>query len=115
MQVFAHIHIFAHKLTHYFPYSLSRLSLHTQINFDSDESEKECSVCQELFELDSTCLKLPCTHCFHKDCIVPWLKDHNTCPVCRKELPTSINNEAVSVEGTGSGTSTAAASETGLD
>ena len=32
-------------------------------------------------------LQLPCGHCFHGGCIRPWLLEHNTCPVCRHELP----------------------------
>ena len=47
-----------------------------------------CSVCICDFELGSQGMFLPCGHTFHPDCIKPWLKDHNTCPVCRKELPT---------------------------
>ena len=27
--------------------------------------------------------QLECTHCFHSKCINKWLKNHFTCPVCR--------------------------------
>jgi len=47
-----------------------------------------CSVCMSDFEIGVKGIFLPCGHIFHPDCIKPWLKDHNTCPVCRKELPT---------------------------
>ena len=47
-----------------------------------------CSVCITDLELGTKSLFLPCGHIFHGECIKPWLKDNNTCPVCRKELPT---------------------------
>jgi hypothetical protein len=47
-----------------------------------------CTVCQDNLTLGTKALFLPCGHTFHPDCIMPWLKEHNTCPICRYELPT---------------------------
>ncbi|XP_033750157.1 E3 ubiquitin-protein ligase RNF115-like [Pecten maximus] len=46
----------------------------------------QCSICMEDFSLNEVVKKLPCEHHYHKDCIVPWLEMHGTCPVCRKDL-----------------------------
>ena len=48
----------------------------------------ECSIClMEVKEGEDTIL-LPCGHMFHDNCVTKWLKIHNTCPLCRFELPT---------------------------
>lgn len=47
-----------------------------------------CPICTEEFEMNEPAKKLPCDHLFHIDCILPWLKRHCSCPMCREELPT---------------------------
>jgi len=47
-----------------------------------------CAICCCNIALGEKGQLLPCGHMFHPNCTKPWLKDHNTCPVCRYELPT---------------------------
>ena len=47
----------------------------------------ECSICQEPFQEGETVMKLHCRHLYHQDCVQSWLADHNTCPLCRVEMP----------------------------
>lgn len=48
----------------------------------------DCSVCKEDFASDERLVLLPCTHLYHTDCIMPWLKLHDTCPTCRYSINT---------------------------
>mmetsp|Transcript_5122 Transcript_5122/g.6427 ORF Transcript_5122/g.6427 Transcript_5122/m.6427 type:complete len:184 (-) Transcript_5122:168-719(-) len=51
--------------------------------------EEGCVVCRENFRVGDVVMRLPfCSHCFHEDCALMWLNRHNTCPFCRRELPT---------------------------
>jgi len=47
-----------------------------------------CAVCKDQIEVNEEVKRLPCSHWYHGDCILPWLGIRNTCPVCRYELPT---------------------------
>ncbi|KAE8677886.1 E3 ubiquitin-protein ligase RING1-like [Hibiscus syriacus] len=47
----------------------------------------QCAVCMDEFEEGTEAKQMPCKHRYHKDCILPWLEMHNSCPVCRHKLP----------------------------
>lgn len=47
-----------------------------------------CIVCMADIEIGADTLMIPCGHMFHDKCVKLWLEKHNTCPVCRFELPT---------------------------
>jgi hypothetical protein len=52
-----------------------------------------CPVCQDVPVEGQETLQLPCDHTFHSDCLKPWFAEHNSCPVCRSELPTADDLE----------------------
>jgi hypothetical protein len=45
-----------------------------------------CAICQDELVEGVTELVLPCGHCFHEDCIIPWLERSRSCPNCRKPV-----------------------------
>jgi len=47
------------------------------------ELKAECSVCMDDVTLGDEVVVLPCNHWFHEACATAWLKEHNTCPICR--------------------------------
>ncbi|KAK4166278.1 hypothetical protein QBC43DRAFT_314367 [Cladorrhinum sp. PSN259] len=46
----------------------------------------KCVVCVEDMVQGEKATFLPCNHFFHGECVTPWLKEHNTCPVCRRSI-----------------------------
>ena len=51
--------------------------------------DKSCNICLDsLDKKESTVLPCNSNHYFHRECLVPWLEIHNTCPCCRHEFIT---------------------------
>nr|NP_649859.1 iruka [Drosophila melanogaster]Q9VHI7.1 RecName: Full=E3 ubiquitin-protein ligase Iruka [Drosophila melanogaster]ACL88784.1 CG11982-PA [synthetic construct]AAF54321.1 iruka [Drosophila melanogaster]AAK93431.1 LD47007p [Drosophila melanogaster]AOQ08395.1 CG11982-RA [synthetic construct] len=63
-----------------------------QINAEEVNRKIQCSICWDDFKIDETVRKLPCSHLYHENCIVPWLNLHSTCPICRKSLADDGND-----------------------
>ena len=51
-----------------------------------DDSERKCLVCQCEYEEDDELRRLPCSHCFHTECVDQWLAEKDACPYCRQAI-----------------------------
>ncbi|XP_057510249.1 E3 ubiquitin-protein ligase RING1-like [Actinidia eriantha] len=51
-----------------------------------------CAVCKDQFVIGVEAKQLPCKHMYHSECILPWLSQRNSCPVCRFRLPTESDD-----------------------
>jgi hypothetical protein len=57
------------------------------------EDGVQCVVCREEFKDDQLIMQLPCKHYFCEDgCAVQWLKQQDTCPVCRARVPPVVED-----------------------
>ncbi|GMP86552.1 hypothetical protein CsSME_00039283 [Camellia sinensis var. sinensis] len=54
--------------------------------FKDEKCTRTCPVCLEEFGEGTEVTSMPCCHLFHHGCIVPWLKSHNSCPMCRYQI-----------------------------
>ena len=53
---------------------------------DENDCNVKCLVCQFAYEKDECLRRLPCGHCFHRDCVDQWLLSKDFCPYCRKPI-----------------------------
>ncbi|KAK2060992.1 hypothetical protein LY76DRAFT_391556 [Colletotrichum caudatum] len=58
------------------------------------EGKTECTICIDDFNEGDEATVLPCKHWFHDQCVVMWLKEHNTCPICRTPIEEPRNRNS---------------------
>lgn len=50
-------------------------------------NQTSCAICLEEYEQGEKLRQLACGHCFHHDCIKPWLTERSaSCPLCKLEV-----------------------------
>lgn len=54
------------------------------------EKDTQCTTCFEDFKLGELVVELLCRHIFHTQCVVPWLQQRPSCPICRQEVVASM-------------------------
>ncbi|KAK4748876.1 hypothetical protein SAY87_015462 [Trapa incisa] len=79
----------------YVPATLSSVGALATIPADRLEAGDQCAICMD--ELHSavidnggsseSAVKMPCSHKYHRKCILQWLKENHVCPLCRFGLP----------------------------
>ena len=57
-----------------------------------DNDKKKCTICLEDYVNGDDSIALPCIHIFHANCIKTWLKNQNTCPICKYEIKYGIED-----------------------
>lgn len=60
------------------------------LNMEAYCSQPSCPICNEEFTMDKRVLRMPCSHIFHDNCVMPWLELKQNCPICRFELKNDL-------------------------
>ncbi|CAF1114692.1 unnamed protein product [Rotaria sordida] len=70
------------------PASESRINSIPTVKITSAQARDslQCAICMEEFKKNDEAKRLPCSHHFHEECILRWLRMHGTCPTCRITL-----------------------------
>ena len=75
------------------------ISYDTNSNYDTiinsqDDRLIKCTICLERMYINDTqyIFETDCDHYFHTKCIVKWLKENNTCPICRNRITINLEN-----------------------
>ena len=54
---------------------------------NQEEMDNMCSICYSDFRKNENVIKMPqCEHLYHYHCIEPWLKQKNSCAMCKADV-----------------------------
>ncbi|XP_008481093.1 E3 ubiquitin-protein ligase RNF181-like, partial [Diaphorina citri] len=66
------------------PFSTRRFGQIPSIAFPADEApDAQCVICLAPFQPGEEVKELLCHHKFHSECLEPWLRERQHCPLCR--------------------------------
>ena len=84
-------------MDHYDPPSTSVMDKCENYPFVKQSDEVTCSICLCDIEEQEQVKKLICKHVYHEGCIMGWLKNNSTCPVCKTSLKNETEDESKEV------------------
>uniref|UniRef100_A0A915EJR7 RING-type domain-containing protein n=1 Tax=Ditylenchus dipsaci TaxID=166011 RepID=A0A915EJR7_9BILA len=64
------------------PECLARMPM-VEVSEKQVDDAAQCVTCMDNFKVNEKVARLDCEHIYHQQCIMPWLRLHNTCPLCR--------------------------------
>ena len=67
---------------HFLDLAIDHIPL-VQVDQEQVDSLERCSICLVGFTMDKMVMRLKCGHCFDSICLVTWLRDNGSCPLCR--------------------------------
>ncbi|KAF6143557.1 hypothetical protein GIB67_029726 [Kingdonia uniflora] len=59
-----------------------------RVIYDAATMSNPCSICLVGYPTGMEVTRMPCSHIYHRDCIIHWLMISNLCPLCRFAMPT---------------------------
>ncbi|PKI47185.1 RING-H2 finger protein ATL22-like [Punica granatum] len=74
------------------PATLSSLEALEAVSADQFETDDRCSICTEEYVSggSSEVVCMPCSHAYHRHCIIEWLRRNHVCPICRFQMPHEV-------------------------
>ena len=57
------------------------------------DTKAECVICMDEYSDGDSIATLQCNHLFHKKCILSWLSQSTSCPMCRTQVSPPSNDE----------------------
>jgi hypothetical protein len=59
---------------------------HHSNTIEDKELDHTCVICQYNFIPNDQIITLPCAHIFHELCVEGWIRENNSCPLCKNEI-----------------------------